>query len=1054
MSFDCQILPKRTALACLIATILALPAFAAASTKSGDQDQHSYDARIDMQVTGQRDPSPTQGRALAALRESVPELLFDIDPASGVTRTLSNMTGYLTGPDPRPDNAVVAIEFVRAHATLLGLGDADLGDFEVTDDVQSKASPVRHLYLRQMHQGLSVHNGQLQVHVDREGRILMINNGFVPGLAGTINRLQPQLTPEQAVAAAATHLGRTPGPILRSSTEASPQQRTRIEASRFSRNDIEAKLMLLPVAPGTTRLVWHFPVRTVDGREWAEFTVDAESGQVWTKHSYIADAQYKVYPQPVESPQHTTPLPPADGRVTLTDPHAPGASPFGWHDTNGASGAEFTVTRGNNVHAYTDIDANDSPDPNSAPECGASLVCSFALDLAQAPSTYRPAAVTNLFYFNNIMHDVAHPFGFDEAGGNFQANNYGNGGAGNDYVLAEAQDGEAMNNANFGTPPDGQSPTMQMFIWDAPTPDRDGDLDNGIIAHEYGHGISNRLVGGPANVSCLLNSQQAGEGLSDWWALYYTQPDATTRHRSIGTYALNQAVSGQGIRTDYYDGDPAVNPEPQENTWTYSSISGAAVPHGVGSRWAQAYWQVTWALIDEHGYDPDIDNFTGTNADKGNIRAMYYIIEGLKNTICSPAFTDIRTGVIAAANSAGYTSKDTCRIWRAFAEFGLGSNAVSGGSSSTSPTNGFDIPDSCSFLGAAVPSQRICAGSNTSFPITVGEAWVSPATATLSLTGNPVGTSATFSPNPAPAASTSTLTIGNTAGVATGNYAMNVHGTNGTQNFDLPLTLRVFSAAPTTSTLTAPANAAVDVSVTPTLTWSAASHGDSYILEVATDAAFTNVVYVQTVSATSHTVSTPLAGSTQYFWRVRGNNPCGTGGTSPTFTFTTLAMFCVTPAAAIPDNNATGISSEMVIPDGGAIGDLDIKIEATHSWVGDLAFTLTKVAGGTSAVVIDRPGRGTSGAGCSGNNIDATLDDEAAGGAVETQCAQSVPTINGHFTPNNPLSVFDGQDRAGTWRLSVTDNAGADTGTLTRWCIAGAAAVAPGVDIFEDGFEG
>jgi extracellular elastinolytic metalloproteinase len=56
-----------------------------------------------------------------------------------------------------------------------------------------------------------------------------------------------------------------------------------------------------------------------------------------------------------------------------------------------------------------------------------------------------------------------------------------------------------------------------MFIWTAPTPDKDGDVDNGIGIHENGHGISSRLVGGPNNVSCLGNTQQAGEGLSRWW---------------------------------------------------------------------------------------------------------------------------------------------------------------------------------------------------------------------------------------------------------------------------------------------------------------------------------------------------------------------------------------------------------------------------------------------------------------------------------------------------------------------------------------------------------
>lgn len=1045
---------KRSALACLIAAALSLPAFAAGDSKGVDNDHRAYDARTGMQLTGQRAPSGTQSQALSALRESVPELRYDIDVVSGATRTLSSMNGYLTGPNRSADNATVALGFIRDHVAELGLGAADLGEYEITDDVQSNASPVRHIYLRQMHQGVPVYNGQLQVHVDREGRILMVNNGFVPNLAASVNRLQPLVTPEEAVAAAATNLNRAVGPITRGASEGGNLQRTTLTAAQFSRAPINAQLMLLPVAAGSTRLVWNFPIESIDGKDWAEFTVDAETGEVWTRHSYIAHADYKVYPAPVESPQHTTQLPPADGRVTLINPHAPGASPFGWHDTNGVAGAEFTTTQGNNVHAYTDVDANDSPDAGSSPDCGASLVCSFTLDLTQAPSAYRPAAVTNLFYFNNFMHDVTYPFGFDEAGGNFQTNNYGNGGLGNDSVMAEAQDGTSTDNANFGTPADGSRPRMQMFVWTSPTPDRDGDLDNGIIAHEYGHGISNRLVGGPSNVSCLQNTQQAGEGLSDWWSLYTTQPDATTRTRSIGTYALNQPTTGLGIRTDYYDGDPAVNAEPQENLWTYSSISGAAVPHGVGSRWAQAYWQVTWALIDQHGYDSDLDNYTGTDADKGNIRAMYYTIEGLKNTICSPAFTDIRDGIIAAANSAPYTNKDTCRIWRAFAEFGLGSNAVSGGPSSTAPTNGFNIPASCSFLGAAAPSQKICAGTGATYPITVGEAWASPATATLSLTGNPAPTSATFTPNPAPANSSASLAIGNTAGVATGSYAMNVHGTNGTQNFDLPLTLDVFAAAPAASTLTAPANAAVDVSVSPTLTWAAATNGDSYIVEVATDNAFSSIVYTQTVTTTSHTVATPLQGSTQYFWRVRTNNPCGAGGTSTTSSFTTEAFFCVAPSLAIPDNNTTGVSSDLVIANGGAITDLNVKIETTHTWVGDLIYTLTNVTSGTSVVVIDRPGRtGTSGAGCSGNDINATLDDEAAGGTVESQCAGSVPTINGTFTPNNPLTAFDGQVRTGTWRLTVSDNAGIDTGTLTRWCISGSTQLALPDDVFKNSFE-
>ena len=110
------------------------------------------------------------------------------------------------------------------------------------------------------------------------------------------------------------------------------------------------------------------------------------------------------------------------------------------------------------------------------------------------------------------MHDIVYQYGFNEVSGNFQNSNLGRGGLGNDYVIADAQDGGGSNNANFATPADGTRPRMQMYLWTAPNPDRDGDVDNGIIAHEFGHGISNRLTGGPANSSCVGNAEHGGEG--------------------------------------------------------------------------------------------------------------------------------------------------------------------------------------------------------------------------------------------------------------------------------------------------------------------------------------------------------------------------------------------------------------------------------------------------------------------------------------------------------------------------------------------------------------
>src|SRR6185436_9882108 len=132
-------------------------------------------------------------------------------------------------------------------------------------------------------------------------------------------------------------------------------------------------------------------------------------------------------------------------------------------------------TRGNNVDAHLDTDADDVADLPRF-QGSAFRVFDFPLDLAQDPSTYRNAAVTQLFYWGNFMHDKLYELGFTEAAGNFQTDNFARGGLGGDAVEADAQDGSGVNNANFSTPPDGSAGRMQMYIFDGPTPDRDGDF--------------------------------------------------------------------------------------------------------------------------------------------------------------------------------------------------------------------------------------------------------------------------------------------------------------------------------------------------------------------------------------------------------------------------------------------------------------------------------------------------------------------------------------------------------------------------------------------------
>ncbi|HET9447091.1 MAG TPA: M36 family metallopeptidase, partial [Steroidobacteraceae bacterium] len=576
---------------------------AAASQGAADAERH-YDARIDYNAAFIASQRVLPGQSNRAFAANLEEALVEADAATGVVSALTSQRGYLTEKSSGAP-MTLAMDFIRNNVAALGLEAADLQGYSVTDVVHSKPTGATHIYLQQRYRGIPVYNAQLHVNVNRDGRIISVNNSFLPGIAQAVSSLSPRMQLSAAVSSAAQFAGKplaTQPKALQ--TPRGMQQVSRVEHAGISLSPINGRLMLLPIRQGEARLVWNFQIHTLDEDHSWDYTVDADTGQVWTRFDWVAGDQYRVYRQPAESPNHTSPLPPSDGRVLVVNPANATASPFGWHDTNGAAGAEFTTTQGNNVQAYTDVDANNSPDANSSPSGGAALTFDFPLNLAQAPSTYRPAAVTNLFYLNNFIHDVQYQYGFDEAGGNFQVNNYGRGGLGNDSVRAEAQDGAGVNNANFGTPPDGQRPRMQMFIWTSPNPDRDGDLDAGIVFHEYGHGISNRLVGGPSNVNCLTNRQQPGEGLSDWWALAHTAEvgDTGADPRGMGTYSLGQPTSGNGIRTQRYSTNPAVN------TWTYASINGMAVPHGVGSVWAQAAWEVYWKLVDRHGFDPNLFN--------------------------------------------------------------------------------------------------------------------------------------------------------------------------------------------------------------------------------------------------------------------------------------------------------------------------------------------------------------------------------------------------------------------------------------------------------------
>lgn len=592
---------------------------------------------------------------------------------------------FLTKPSLE-DPLAIAVEYLSSDAAGLGLKVGQESNFEITDQFVSSHTGTTHIYFSQTYNGLSVENASININIAADGQVISAGGGFVEGLnKGEIESINPKLTPGAALKSLAGEFdwAITSAPsVVRSSGDHA--QSTVLGSSGVSLVQIPVELHYVPSPGGGVELSWKLNVQTVDGEHWYDVSVNADSGELNSMSDWVDDLNsYNVFPAPVENPD--------DGsRALVVDPANLTASPFGWHDTDGVVGAEFTDTRGNNVFAQEDANGNNSG--GFRPDGGASLDFDFPLDLGLPPASNQSAAITNLFLWNNTLHDIFFQYGFDEAGGNFQVTNYSGLGAGGDPVQADGLDGSGTNNANFATPPDGFDPRMQMFLWTLTSPGRDGDFDNVIITHEYGHGVSNRLTGGPANSNALNAAQSGGmgEGWSDWWGLMMTQKPSDGQFDSytVGTYVLGQPTNGSGIRNFPYSFDLAVNPQ------TYGDISSTNQPHGVGEIWAQVLFDMNWLLINgdggsipAQGFDSDLYNGTG-----GNNVALQLVMDGLKIQPANPSFLDARDAILQAdlVSSGG---ANHLAIWTAFARRGMGFSAFDGGSSSTvNVTEAFDLP--------------------------------------------------------------------------------------------------------------------------------------------------------------------------------------------------------------------------------------------------------------------------------------------------------------------------------------------------------------------------
>ncbi|MFT5860152.1 MAG: extracellular elastinolytic metalloproteinase [Flavobacteriaceae bacterium] len=741
-------------------------------------------------------------------------------------------------------------DYLAKEQVNLGLTSSDIQNWKISDQHVSAQTGITHIYVSQSFNGIEITEGTATFIVSN-GEAILTGNRLISDISSKINLTTPILSQEEAIFFAASELKLSPPTAIREIEKR--DEFTRVyNVESLSQESIPVQLVYGLSDKNELHLSWELNIYEHSSDHWWNVKIDAQTGALISQIDWVVSCtygdhthtkgetcaepafeetaifpapppgtdQYNVFEIPTESPNH--------GPATLVvGPSDATASPYGWHDDDGAPGVEYTWTQGNNVRATEDM--NDNNGTGFMPDGGPTQDFNFPININQPADQYLSPAITNLFYMNNIMHDVWYHYGFDEASGNFQENNYGSGGAGSDYVRAEAQDGGGTNNANFATPDDGSNPRMQMYLWSpsggapdlltvnspstlasgyssveslfgAPVPsvpitgdlvlyednigdthdacdvptvpgslagqivfirrgtcpftdkvqraqdagaiavvlandvtgapfamtgtsatitipsimvsegvgvifvdsitagvtlnvtivnggpfELDGDFDNGIIAHEYGHGISNRLTGGPSNSGCLSNDEQMGEGWSDWFGLMLTiEPgDLSTDGRGIGTFASGEPTTGGGIRPAPYSTNPGVN------AYTYSATNNASIsqPHGIGFVWCTMLWDLNWALIDEYGYDTDL--YTGTG---GNNIAMNLVMTGLKLQPCGPGFVDGRDAILQA-DQLLYNGVNECLIWTVFANRGLGYSADQGSADNRSDqTQAFDMP--------------------------------------------------------------------------------------------------------------------------------------------------------------------------------------------------------------------------------------------------------------------------------------------------------------------------------------------------------------------------
>jgi len=570
-----------------------------------------------------------------------------------------------------------ALEHVHNISGVLGLTATQPAEFSADPNTQRTSSGAVAVHLQQHYKGIPIFQAAETVRFAPDGRLTETVGSSV-SVAHELPVL-PSLSARDAVLQAAQHIavpqadeqgGRDEfgQPLTLTSVDVSgfepqiltaypekPAQPTVFEAGPFG-DKIKASLLWFPL-DGDPRLAWEVLIAMPESHEQYRTLVDAAGGEILYCRQLVQFivAQGNVFHvDGGGQPQMTDfPRPLMDYGLPI-----PGDLPAGFPDDWVT--ADNTV--GNSTNAHLGV--------SGAPMEGFSQNGVLTFE----PSTDDDQKVLNIFYYNCVMHDYFYLLGFREEDGNFQRDNFGRGGFAFDRVDARAHSGAVNGTANMGTPIDGSNPVMNMGLVESTN--RHTAFDSTVVFHEFTHGVTNRLVGGPANAQALEAHQSGGMG--EGWSDYIA---CTINNRTVvGDWVVGDpdGIRGFPYTSDFPDSFGDLG------TGRYSGFTsqGRRWPHPIGEIWCATLLEM--------------------NRNIGANLGVQLVVDALKLTPANPSFLDARDAILAALEgmresghlAAGEHAAARRGIWEAFARFGMGPNAQSNGAALSGIVADFTPPAS------------------------------------------------------------------------------------------------------------------------------------------------------------------------------------------------------------------------------------------------------------------------------------------------------------------------------------------------------------------------